>query len=631
MGKRGDDTRPVVQEDPEKVGTPGPTNPNCLACGRWKSAHSAFMPPTVPPKAKAAFVGEGPGQNEDRLGKQFVGPAGHVLNGCMERAGWRREEVEFHNAVRCNATKPTAHQIKCCRPFLLQDLQRSKPGVILALGATAGASLQGDNRCTVKRDRNRDLAIPGISYCPTKVTLTYHPASILHGNEENRDYIADDLAFLRRTAPTEGTTAVEITGLRELDRIVAEYAEADAFSVDLEWSTETGAILIVSICKKKGLAHWWCVGHKESEWTWADMKPRLEKLLDGRAAKIGHNIPGDMIQLARHGVELAGRIVDTLVLVKMINENYPDKTLEHLALRFLNMPDYAQAMRPYKRGIKLVVGEEVVQLKKGPKIKLIYRVSKDYGNAPKAVLGPYCASDADAGWRLYEKYWPRACKAKWLSLFYMYMKAERVLARNTIEGFLVDVDELERARKQVVEKADKFKAEFLNLIKKSKLWLRGEVRWEGRGYEPKDEDVRRLLFNRLKLRPVMFTVADKEPSTSKKALSKLWKKEGNRRNLLGRKIVDMIVGTEDDEGEKALGLRQYEKLIGTYLIRLREKLLWFEKRVFADRTVWPAGWYFCPGYTVAGARTGRLSSRPNIQNIPSVIRRAFKSRFQKES
>lgn len=629
MGKRAEG-KPAVQADPLKVGEPGPTNPNCLLCGRWKQARKPFMPPTVPPKAKAAFVGEGPGGTEDRLGKQFVGPAGHVLNGCMERSGWKREEVEFHNAVRCNASKPTAHQLKMCRPFLIQDLQRSRPRIVLALGATAGASLQADNRCTVKRDRGRDLAIPDLGYKPTRATLTYHPASILHGNEENRDYITDDLALLRRTEPAEGTRAHEITGLRELGRTCAEYAKAKAFSIDLEWSEEKDVILSVAISRKRGTAHWFPVCHRESPWTWAQVEPHLRILCESDAVKVGHNIPGDAVQLARKGIDLRGTMVDTLTLVKMFDENYPDKTLEHLAIRFLNMPDYAQALRPYRKGIKLVDHEEIVETKKGTKIKQVYRKSKDYGNIPLAILGPYNGADADGQWRAFEKWWPRAKKAKWFKLFLMYMRAARMLARNTLEGFYCDVKELDKSEKEITAQAKKLKARFLRLLKEKGLWDKLKFfKWEGRGYDPKDECLRLLLFSRARigLKPIVFTDEEELPSTSKKALAKLWGHKRNKGNKLGRQVVDMVIGTEDDDGNKVLGLRQYEKLIGTYLIRLRQRLIWFEKRTFPDGTVWPAGWYFCPGYTIAGARTGRLSSRPNIQNIPPVIRRAFKSRF----
>lgn len=405
------------------------------------------------------------------------------------------------------------------------------------------------------------------------------------------------------------------------------YALAPAFSIDLEWSEDETKILTVAVSKKSGTAHWFCVEHKESPWTWAQVEPHLRRLCGSKAVKVGHNLPGDMVQLARRGIELAGEIVDTLTLTKMFDENYPDKTLEHLAIRFLGMPDYAQAMRPYKRGIKVLDHEEEVETKKGMKLKQVYRKSKDYGNAPKSVLGPYNAGDADAGWRFYEKYWPRALKRKWLPLFRVYMKAARVLARNTVEGFLVDVAELDKAQKELVAEAKKLKRGFLSLLGRGNLWVKGPFRWEGRGYDPKDEDLRRLLFRRLGLKPVVFTEETEEPSTSKKALAKLWGKPVNKRNLMGRKIVDMVIGTEDEDGTKVLGLRQYEKLIGTYLIRLRERLRWFEERKFDDGMVWPAGWYFCPGYTIAGARTGRLSSRPNIQNIPSIIRRAFKSRF----
>lgn len=613
---------------------PSPTHPNCIKCGRWKTATTPFMPMTCPSgKVKLMAVAEGPGSTEDAVGKQMVGPAGQVFTGLLARAEWDRpNEVAIQNAVRCGSSKPTMSQVRLCRPFLMQDVNAAKAPVIMAFGKWAGSALQDDAGCTVKRDRGRDLDISDLTYTPERKTLTYHPASILHGNEENRDYITDDLKMVRQLQPRMGTEAIQITSLKELDKIEVEFRHAKAFSIDLEWSTETGKLLCISVCKEVGKAYWWLIEHKESEWTWAEMAPRLASLLGAGtteglrpwrcAAKVGHNISGDAIQLAKHGIELAGDLIDTLVLVKMINELYPDKTLEHLSMRFANMPDYAKAMQPYKRGIKVVVGEKRVMLKKGVVVKQVYKKSKDYGNAPASILGPYCAGDGDAGWRLAKKYVPAAQKQKWWPLYQMYMKAERILARNTVEGWLVDVKVLDKKQKVLVREATTLKRDFLKAI----VWKGKPFRFEGQGYEPHEEDLRRLLYRRLRLKCVAWTDTDK-PSTSAKGLTQLWRDRKNARNELARKIVEMVIGNGKEGDDKKLGLRNYEKLIGTYLVKLRQRLV-YRERCKHGKWVWPAGWYFCPGYTLAGAKTGRLSSRPNIQNIPPVIRVAFITRFK---
>lgn len=621
---------------PQGIGKPGPTNPLCIKCGRWKTALKPFMPMTCPSgKAKLMAVAEGPGGTEDAVGKQMIGPAGQVFTGLLTQAEWDRpKEVAIQNAVRCGSGKPTMSQVRLCRPFLMQEVNAAKAPVIMAFGKWAGSALQNDAGCTVKRDRGRDLAIPDLTYTPERKTLTYHPASILHGNEENRDYITDDLKMVRKLRPRAGTEAIQVTTLKELDKIEVEFRHAKAFSVDLEWSTETGKLLCISVCKEAGKAYWWLIEHKESEWTWAEMSPRLSSLLGegsrGCATKVGHNISGDAIQLAKHGIELGGRLLDTLVLVKMINELYPDKSLEHLALRFLDMPDYAKAMQPYKRGIKIVVGEKRVQLKKGMVVKQIYKKSKDYGNAPASILGPYCAGDGDAGWRLALKYVPKARKMRWWPLFQMYMKAERVLARNTVEGWLVDVKVLDKTQKTLEKEAKSLKRGFLNLITGSKLWRGKPFRFEGQGLEPHEEDLRRLLYRRLRLRCMTWTDTGKQ-STSAKGLAQLWRDKRNARNELARQVVEMVIGNGKEGEDKKLGLRNYEKLIGTYLVKLRARLVRRERQEFLvgrEKIVWPAGWYFCPGYSLAGAKTGRLSSRPTIQNIPPVIRVAFITRFK---
>jgi DNA polymerase len=154
------------------------------------------------PAAEAIFVGEQPGDQEDRTGKPFVGPAGRVFDEALEQAGIDRSTVYVTNAVkhfkwqargkRRIHQKPNWTEMTACRPWLEAELQVVKPRVLVLLGATAAQSLLGRQfRVTQHRGEllDSDLA--------EAVTATVHPSSILRGEpaerQTNFDAFVNDL------------------------------------------------------------------------------------------------------------------------------------------------------------------------------------------------------------------------------------------------------------------------------------------------------------------------------------------------------------------------------------------------------------------------------------------------------
>lgn len=106
-----------------------------------------------PAHADIAFLGEQPGDQEDRQGRPFVGPAGQLLTRALGEAGIERGEAYLTNAVkhfkfeqrgkRRIHVKPTAGEVKHYRPWLLQELELVRPKIVVALGATAVLALAG--------------------------------------------------------------------------------------------------------------------------------------------------------------------------------------------------------------------------------------------------------------------------------------------------------------------------------------------------------------------------------------------------------------------------------------------------------------------------------------------------------
>jgi len=208
-----------------------------------------------------------------------------------------------------------------------------------------------------------------------------------------------------------------------------------------------------------------------------------------------------------------------------------------------------------------------------------------------------------------------------------------VLCRNTVEGFRLDPKELERQKAVLTVKADKLKATFTKLIKPH--WYKTKpFRYKADQYDPNNADLSNLLYKRLKL-PVLVRTEDKKPATNKQAIQELLKQ--CPRKTENWWILSLLIGWTDiiDGMEvKQRGLRQYDKLLNSFIKRLlakseRRKSSTIKCEDGSTITI-PAGLYFKPGYTIAGAATGRLASKPNVQNIPKELRKAFVTRWQEK-
>jgi DNA polymerase len=140
--------------------------------------------------ARVMFVGEQPGDQEDIAGKPFVGPAGKLLDGVLQRVGIDRRVVYVTNAVkhfkfeprgkRRIHLKPNAREVSACLPWLRAEANVLKPDLVVALGSTAAQAMLGrDFRVT--RDRGRP--IEGAEWA-SRVIATVHPSSILRAPDD---------------------------------------------------------------------------------------------------------------------------------------------------------------------------------------------------------------------------------------------------------------------------------------------------------------------------------------------------------------------------------------------------------------------------------------------------------------
>jgi DNA polymerase len=174
----------------------------CRGCDLWRDAtQTVFGEGAV--GAAAVLVGEQPGDQEDRVGRPFVGPAGRLLDEALESAGIERDAVYLSNVVkhfkfvrnelikRRLHKKPSAAQVRACRPWLEEELRLVHPKVVVALGSTAAQALLG-NRFRVTEYRGQVMR----SEWAGPVIATVHTSSVLRAPDEaraeaRREFFAD--------------------------------------------------------------------------------------------------------------------------------------------------------------------------------------------------------------------------------------------------------------------------------------------------------------------------------------------------------------------------------------------------------------------------------------------------------
>jgi DNA polymerase len=183
----------------------------CTRCELYRDATQTVFGEGPVPTA-LMLVGEQPGDQEDRAGRPFVGPAGRVLDDALEAADIARDTVYVTNAVkhfkwtprgkRRIHQRPDVAEMVACGPWLELEIQHVRPEVVVALGAVAVRSLFGRSETISKlRGQVQESALGG----PTVVTV--HPASIVRLRDRDErtaalDAFAEDLRLAARIAAT---------------------------------------------------------------------------------------------------------------------------------------------------------------------------------------------------------------------------------------------------------------------------------------------------------------------------------------------------------------------------------------------------------------------------------------------
>ncbi len=205
---------PVDEVQEEYRGAPLPTDQRvreleslagqvaaCVQCTELVRCRTQTVFGEGSPTPRFAFFGEGPGVEEDRSGRPFVGKAGQLLTKMIEACSLRREDVYILNTVKCrppNNRNPEPEEVEHCREYFEQQLSILRPEYIVCLGAVSSRALLR-SKLSVGRLRGRLHR-----YLESKVLVTYHPAYLLR-TPAAKKAAWEDLQLMLRDAGIDPT------------------------------------------------------------------------------------------------------------------------------------------------------------------------------------------------------------------------------------------------------------------------------------------------------------------------------------------------------------------------------------------------------------------------------------------
>jgi DNA polymerase-1 len=528
-----------------------------------------------PLTADMLFVGEAPGEDEEKSGRPFVGRAGSFLDRHVFRgSGIERSSIRLSNAIRCrpkNNKTPGTSEIKLCRHHLEAEIERIKPKVIVLLGNVPLYSL-----IPMPKKDNAEKKYQGKATGITKwrgnliwshkhlcwIMPTFHPSGLMRDfNMGSRYRLDQTIADIEEAEKAIGRSAPEYTyptsylvntpemvikiiSLMMKSKVIGFDIETE----DLDFSSE---ILGVSVSDQDDRGYYLTWGAiSQSEKT---IKLFKELCSMDSPLKIIHNAAFDTRFIRMKGLPFTRVYKDTMLMAHLQDENFY-KGLKPLTWRHLCFGGYEQPLEEYKADHKL----------------------RNFKGIPVEVIYPYSALDAVAARQLYFKLRPILEKERSIQLYdNVLMPVREVMTSAEIQGFRTDP----KYAKKLDDKCEIVRVKLTDNIYKA---AGGEFNLKS----PKQ--LGDVLFKKMKL-PVVAKTKKGKPSCSKKALQILSK------HKKGAIIQDI--------------------LSARYILDQQKK---FIKLAYAG--------IVNQKYNLAGTQTGRTScSDPGLHNIPKdrVVRAIF--------
>lgn len=175
--------------------------PDCTRCKLHTLGRRQVVYGVGNPRARLMFVGEAPGEEEDKQGEPFVGRAGQLLTRIIEAIGMTREQVYIANVIKCRPPgnrNPEPDEVATCEPFLFRQIDAIQPRVIVSLGKFAAQCLLR-SADPITRLRGREFEYRGSTLIPT-----FHPAYLLRNPSAKRE-VWEDMKKVRAILQRDAT------------------------------------------------------------------------------------------------------------------------------------------------------------------------------------------------------------------------------------------------------------------------------------------------------------------------------------------------------------------------------------------------------------------------------------------
>ena len=546
------------------------------------------MRANVRPRGRAdapiVIVDEAPGEVEEEKKRTFVGLSGKTLDARLKYYNIDIEDCYFTSGCKCrpvNKRTPDSSECRMCRSkFLVNEIKAYPRKLIIALGNYGYYSLVPKGTPSGITKRNGIFEDNDEFGCP--VLPCIHPAAIAHKPVDKvlmEETLKKASKFVANGFTFSEKASVDYKSIDDLDSFwafITEVTTRGRFAVDLETTgfNWTDKILCMTFSTQAQTA-WYLPLHEDGKWLWSrydwdTIQEGLRSIFeDPDIGVIAFNAKFDFKFLTHHfGWDIKGCIDDPMLMHHLIEEWTPHG-LKDLAVRYTDMGNYAGPLEA-----------EFARIKRSN----IPQEDKHYGSIPSDMLKAYAFMDADATFRLYNKFHdklPKIGKRSALYKFYRRCVIPTMLALMQMEliGIRVDESQMETLEIEFVARLDAIQEQIRSDTKTDIIIT-------------SSEQLSDLLFNVLGYR--VIKPGKKYPSTEEGVLKEL-------KEETGAVIFDHI-----------LEHRKLSKLRSTYLNGMR-------KQIASDGRIHTS-------YLLHGTVTGRLSSRkPNLQNIPreSTIKNLF--------
>ncbi len=346
----------------------------CRACPLDKiKCHTPHMAPSGTDSPIIYILGEAPGEQEDVDGEPFVGKAGQVLRRRIPQS-WI-ERIRFNNCVRTRPPKnrnPTPHEIECCRPSIVRDIEETKPKVILALGSISLNWLINESQIAVWRGRLIPVKV-GAHEC--WMYATFHPSLLLRARKEfprrdgrtkiikseNEIIFERDIKYVINNCEVWGQPYIENVSaaydncrwlygergdgdVRKAERYLLEISDFPHVAIDIETSSDekrgravefrrmrpygNGAKILSISFSSYETTYAIALDHPRAQWT-KEQREKIDNLLEKffyetpNCIKVAHNLNYELEWLAYfygYGIIQASQWADTMAQAFVLDE-----------------------------------------------------------------------------------------------------------------------------------------------------------------------------------------------------------------------------------------------------------------------------------------------------------------------